>query len=163
MNEPRTTTSSLLRPAVVPARPGAARRFLHGLAVSLSIVSAAPSCDCDDTCGDTVTIRFDTSSEWEKGTYVVDLKIDGEAVSCTFEIPSRGFPTDHCDEGSKTSITDEGVFHRGSPDEVSLTISFEGTALASATLQPHYRGPKDWDRAACGAPCDIASEMISVP
>lgn len=124
---------------------------------------SAVSCDCDDTCSDMLGVLFEKNSDWADGTYDLDLELDGDAVRCTFRVPSRGWPIDHCDDDDRTTATQGGLSHDGTPSSVALTLSLQQTVLVSTTFAPEYEAPRDWDRVACGAPCDIGSETVQVP
>ena len=126
------------------------------LSVSLT-ASSAPGCgDCEEpSCDDSLTVLFERKSEWEAGTYEIDLDLDGRNVHCTFE-SNR---VEECDD-EETIASIEGVSHTGSPDNVELTIRFDGAFLGSATLEPKYE--KQGDRR-CGPRCDNAHSTIELP
>jgi hypothetical protein len=135
----------------------------RGLAISISILTLAPSCECDDSCSDVLGILFEKSSDWEDGTYQLDLELDGEVVECVFMVPSKGWPIDHCDDDDRTAASQGGVSHRGTPSKVVFSIFFENATLASTTFEPKYEATKGWDRAACGSPCDEGAETVAIP
>jgi len=119
--------------------------------------SSLPACgDCEEpSCDDSLTVLFERESEWEMGTYEIDLELDGRNVHCTFDSKRA----EYCDD-DETLASIEFVSHEGSPKNVEVTISFDGRVLGSATLEPKYE--KQGNRL-CGPRCDQAHSTMELP
>ena len=99
-------------------------------------------------------------SEWPSGAYRFTVVVDGKTTVCEASLPDDddANPCPGVDPGvsiGETGDSYSGVWVRGKPRLVELTIEKDGTSLYKGTFARKDAKPKG----ACTAPCAAVSEL----
>ena len=127
------------------------------LAIGASFFQACVVKSADDKvctlmgCTNGLTIALQ-ASQWQTGTYQVELITDGRVVHCSATIPlPKGDPGQTCDasdvrlglSGSELPVSSQSLseimFLETQPKVVQVTIGRDSTQLATQTFTPSYR------------------------
>jgi hypothetical protein len=143
-------------------------RQIAAIAFSLALIDCLPldRCSGDVGCGFPLNIRIEARSGkvFPDGRYVVDGRADGAPihVDCQFTAGSS-----EC-----RAMTGGGIFQGPNGNElwvtvdaaarhVELTVSFEGTVIASSAFDPQYQKSHP-NGESCEPTCLVASATITM-
>ena len=130
-----------------------------GLCVVLAIVTLA-ACNSGATCdGDGFDLTFTPVTN---ATYVVQLDIPGDSVSCTFSAgqccPCTGKGVESAQfSAPPSSLMTLRMVNVGTPSDVKLSVSRDGSLLYQAIAHPHYISSND-----CGSD-QWANVVVTLP
>lgn len=132
----------------------------------LALLATGSACEEDDPCSNTCFSRFSLYlhydingvATYEPGLYTLACTVDGEPTSCNFTIPSDR--TAHYDCQGREILAGPDlvlVTFPGTPVEVQVTLTKEGSALIEETYVPEYASwsPNGPD---CPSTCEAASQ-----
>jgi hypothetical protein len=133
---------------------------------ALAILMTGGSCDENDPCDDvacfsrfSLYLHFDLDGvdTYPPGNYSLDVVVDGESSTCNFAIPEDR--TAHYDCAGREILAGPDlvfVTFPGTPAEVQVTLSIDGSAMFTDTYVPDYEtiSPNGPD---CPSTCEAAS------
>ena len=96
-------------------------------------------------CHDQFVISFE-HEEWDEGSYVIEVSVDGHDVECSFEFPFPTVSPEVCPDGEGVvfwayreeedlPFEPRGMIVLGEPDEVSIAVELDDELLVSESFE----------------------------